>query len=116
MRNGANIVNEINTPTTVVLLSVLVALVLERIRRNFPRFHGDLVTAVAWILGAALAAWWDLRVAAEYGFPGVPAPLDYVVTGGIIAGVAGIVGEGKQAMRRSPTIIDVTIDDDPPAP
>jgi hypothetical protein len=97
--HGAETGEVISATATVALLALLVALVVERIRHHFPNLPGDLIIAVAWVLGFALAWWWDLRVAADYGFPDVPPILDWITTGLIVAGGAGFIGTVKNAYR-----------------
>jgi hypothetical protein len=89
----------ISATATVALLALLVAFVVERVRRHLPNLDGDVVVLVSWVLGVALSWWWDLRVAAEYGFAGVPRELDYIATGLIIAGAAGFIGTAKNVLR-----------------
>jgi hypothetical protein len=88
----------INVTATVTVLSVIVALIVERLRSRFLALDGDVITAFTWLVGTGLAAWWDLRVADTLGYAGLPPVLDWIVTGAMIAGVSGIVGTTKAAI------------------
>lgn len=96
---GDEIAEVINPTVTVLFLSVIVGLIVERVRARVSNLDGDLVTVVSLALGYGAALLWDLQVAADYGFDGLPVALDYLVGAAAIAGVAGILSAAKNALR-----------------
>lgn len=88
----------VNALVTVGFLSIIVALVIERIRKRAPGLDGDLITVLALVLGYAAAWAWKLDVAASFGYEGLPVLLSYLVAAGAIAGVSGFIGTAKGAI------------------
>lgn len=89
----------INVLVAVTFLSIVVSLVIERIRARFQHLDGDLVNLVALIVGTGLAVAYGLKAASSLGFEGLPPSLDYLGTGFVIAGLSGLIGTRKNAMR-----------------
>lgn len=78
---------------TVTFLAAVVQKVIERVRVHVPGLDGDLVTLVAVVLGTALAAGFGLDVAAQVGLEGLVSPFNYLATGIVIGGGAGIISD-----------------------
>ena len=88
----------VNALVTVGFLSIIVALVIERVRKRAPNLDGDLIVVVALALGYAAAWAWKLDVAASFGYEGLPVLLSYLVAAFAIAGVSGFIGTAKGAI------------------
>lgn len=88
----------VNALVTVGFLSVVVSLIIERIRKRAPGLDGDLIVLFALILGYAAAWVWNLDVAGSFGYEGLPVQLSYLVAAAVIAGVSGIIGTAKGAI------------------
>ena len=91
----------INALVTVSFLAFVVQMILERVKSHFPRLHGDVLALTAFLLGTGLAWYWDLRIGADLGYNGLPPALEYVAAGLVVAGVAGLIANTKNAMRAS---------------
>lgn len=89
----------INVAVTVALLTVLVASAVEFATSTFKNLDGNWIRLIAVAAGIGLALLYDLQGAADLGYDGLPASLDYVVTGLVIAGAAGWAGTAKNALR-----------------
>ena len=88
----------VNALVTVGFLSVVVALVIERIRKRAPGLDGDLIVLFSTALGYAAAWAWGLDVAASFGYEGLPVQLSYLVAALVIAGASGFIGTTKGAI------------------
>lgn len=91
--------NGISVLVTVGFLSVIVQLVIERLRARVASLDADLVNVVAIAAGTGLAYLYGLQAAAELGLDGLPVSLDYLATGIAIAGVSGIIAASKNKNR-----------------
>lgn len=91
--------NGIDVLVTVGFLSVIVQLVIERVRARVASLDADLVNVAAVVLGTGLAYAYKLQAAAQLGLPGLPPSLDYLATGIVIAGVSGIIAASKNKNR-----------------
>lgn len=89
----------VNVAVTVTFLALVVQYLIEWIRGRFGGLDGDLIRLVALLLGFGAAWTWDLDVAADFGFEGLPVILSYVVAAFVIAGLSGIFGSAKNALR-----------------
>lgn len=89
----------IDALVTTTFLALVVAWIIEIVRKHLPSLDGDLLRLVTVILGYAAAFGWSLDVATEFGFGGLPAELGYLATAFVIAGEAGIIGSAKNALR-----------------
>jgi len=88
----------VNALVTVGFLSLIVSLVIERLRRRIPRLDGDLITLIAAVIGYGAAWAWQLDVAASFGYEGLPLALSYLVAGLAIAGASGFIATAKGAI------------------
>lgn len=93
MENGVDVL------VTVGFLSVIVQLIVERVRARVSSLDADLVNLVAVVLGTGLAVAYGLRAAEQLGLSGLPESLDYLATGFVIAGVSGIIAASKNKNR-----------------
>lgn len=89
----------VNVLVTVAFLSLVIQYLIEWVRGRFPGFDSDLVRIVALVLGYVAAWLWDLDVAGDFGFAGLPVALSYLVAALVIAGLSGILGSAKNALR-----------------
>ena len=89
----------INVAGTVLFLSLIIQYVIEWVRTRWSTLDGDLIRLISIVLGIAAAVGFDLDTAADVGFADMPKALSYVLTGLVIAGAAGFLGTGKNALR-----------------
>lgn len=88
----------VNALVTVGFLSLIVSLVIERLRKRVPKLDGDLITGIAIAVGFAAAFAWKLDVAASFGYEGLPVMLSYLVAALAIAGASGFIATAKGAI------------------
>ena len=106
-------VTTINVAAMLVLLGGIIAKVVQRVRRRFPRIDGELVTLLAVLLGTGLAWSLDLRGADELASSAgmdlgtIPAWLDYALTGLGLGLGAGVIND---LITKTPPTISVTVD------
>lgn len=89
----------IDALVTTSFMALVVAYIVEIVRKHFPNLTGDLIRVVAVAIGYAAALAWGLDVAEPLGFVGLPTELGYLATALVIAGEAGIIGSAKNAIR-----------------
>lgn len=89
----------VNALVTVGFLALVIQYAIEWVRGRAPNLDSDIVRAVAILLGYGAAWLWDLDVAGDFGFEGLPLALSYLVAALVIAGLAGFLGSAKNALR-----------------
>lgn len=100
---------------TLAIFGTITKAVVDAVRRQRPALEGWKVQALAWAIGIAFAAGFDLQGAeAILAFVGASAArephilFDYVITGAAIAAGAGVIAElaGKSGTP-SPVVVEV---------
>lgn len=89
----------ISVTATVIFVSGAIAYIVEWIRGRFPGIDGDIVRVISVVLAVGAVMAWDLRVAADYGYAGLPDALDIVASALVIAGLGGAIASWKNAQR-----------------
>lgn len=89
----------VNVAGTVLFLSLIIQYVVEWVRGRWASLDGDILRVITIAIGIGAAVGFDLNTAGELGYEGLPPVLGYVATGLVIAGVAGFLGTGKNALR-----------------
>lgn len=96
----------------VAVLGTFVTKVVDAIRRQWPRIDGLGANALAWALGAAVAAALDVRATeailelAGGGAGRPPAPIvDWIITGAAIAAGAGLLHDLAKRPTVAPTVV-----------
>ena len=97
----------VNAGVTVAFLALVVQYVLEWLRGRWQSLDGDLLRVLALVIGYGAAYAYDLDVAAEFGFEGLPTALGYLVAAFVIAGLSGVISSGKNALRSRDPLSDV---------
>lgn len=89
---------------TIAILSALVKVVVDRVRRRWPAIDGDLVTLVAASVGVVIAFGTGLEGATELvSNADIPGWVDRLVTGVGIGLGAGFLSDTLAAVKSTPT-------------
>lgn len=89
----------ISVTATVVFVSGAIAYIVEFVRGRLPGLDGDVVRALSVVLAVGAVLAWDLRIAADYGYAGLPDALDIAASALIIAGLGGAIASWKNSKR-----------------
>lgn len=89
----------ISVTATVVFVSGAIAYIVEWIRGRLPNLDGDVVRGISILLAVGAVLAWDLRIAADYGYAGLPDVLDIVASALVIAGLGGAIASWKNSKR-----------------
>lgn len=89
----------INSLVTVTFLALVIQYFVEWLRSRWESVDGDIIRLISLVIGFGAAYFWELDVAADFGFEGLPTVLGYLVAAFVIAGISGIFGSGKNAIR-----------------
>lgn len=89
----------ISVTATVVFVSGAIAYIVEWVRGRFPSVDGDIVRILSVVLAVGAVLAWDLRVASDYGYAGLPEALDVAASALVIAGLGGAIASWKNSKR-----------------